>query len=311
MKWSILNIFFLLPFLGWVQTTIVSEAFSSTAPSGWSSTSSSWSFTYDATATSNSVSGTRSARLSSAATGNGKYIYIPVTVVSGNTYNVTFYTKRACDVTVNLNETANQTTLITSQTQSNSSCSSNFSTWYTWNVNLTSTYSGSAYIQILIGTVYGGPTSVYLDDMNISESTPTSLPIELLYFKVTPTPAHNLIQWCSATETRNWYFSIYRSGDGYVWVPIIKQEGAGTTPNKTYYQTTDEYISEKIVYYKLTQTDFDGSEHECELVSLFNPTTTKQISHIIDMNGRYINGDYKGWVIVIYSDLSTHLIYQE
>jgi len=180
-----------------------------------------------------------------------------------------------------------------------------------WEVDLFSTYSGTAYIQILIGTVYGGPTSVYLDDVTITYTEPISLPIELLYFKAYGNPKFNRIKWCSATETMNWYFTVYRSEDGMVWLPIAKQPGAGTTSNQTCYQHVDYRVSDTIVYYKLTQTDFDGSEHECEIVSLFNPISPKHISYVIDIEGRYVGEEYVGWVIVIYSDSSTHLMYQE
>jgi hypothetical protein len=232
-------------------------------------------------------------------------------VVTGNTYKVKFYTKRVCGVTVNLNETANQTTLIATTSSTNASCSSNFGTWYMWEVDLFSTYSGTAYIQILIGTVYGGPTSVYLDDVTITYTEPVSLPIELLYFKAYCYPTHNTLKWCSATETMNWYFTVYRSEDGVVWLPIAKQPGAGTTPNQTCYQHVDSRVSDTIVYYKLTQTDFDGSEHEFDIISTYNPITPKHILYVVDISGRYVGEGYVGWVIVIYSDSSTHLMYQE
>jgi hypothetical protein len=311
MKKYILYLFLLLPIPCWSQTTIVTQQFSSVAPSGWSSTTSSWSFIYNASTTGNSLSGTYSARLSSASTGNGKYIYIPVTVAAGNTYKVKFYTKRVCGVTVNLNETTNQTTLIATTSATNASCASNFSTWYMWELNLFSTYDGVAYIQILVGNVYGGPTSVYLDDVTITYTTPISLPIELLSFKAYGNPQFNRLKWCCATETMNWYFTVYRSEDGMVWLPIAKQPGAGTSPHQTCYQATDTNVSENVIYYKLTQTDFDGSEHECEIVSLFNPVPIKQISHILDIEGRYVGKEYVGWVVVIYSDSSAHLMYQE
>ena len=295
----------------WSQTTIVNQQFSSAAPSGWSSTTSSWNFAYNAASTGNSLSGTYSARLSSASTGNGKYIYIPVTVVTGNTYKVKFYTKRVCGVTVNLNETANQTTLIATTSSTNASCSSNFSTWYMWEVDLFSTYDGVAYIQILASTVMGGPTSVYLDDVTITYTTPVSLPIELLFFKAYAHATHNSLKWCCATETMNWYFTVYRSEDGVVWVPIITQPGAGTTSHQTCYQHVDYRVSDTIVYYKLTQTDFDGSEHEFDIISTYNPITPKHILYVVDISGRYVGEGYVGWVVEVYSDSSTRLMYQE
>jgi hypothetical protein len=154
----------ILPVVVYGQTYLVDQHFSNVAPTGWSSTSNVWNFARNESATGNYRNvfdaTTYSARFSSAANGNSIYIYIPINFVNGNTYTITFYTKRVCSVVVNTNELPNQTTLLTTETQTNSNCSSNFSTWYEWSFTVTSTYTGAGYFQIWTKTIYGGPTSV-------------------------------------------------------------------------------------------------------------------------------------------------------
>ena len=249
------------------QTYLVDQHFSNIAPSGWSSTSNVWSFTYNGSSTSNYRNifdaTTYSARFSSAATGNSIYLYIPVNFVSGNTYTITFYTKRVCSVTINTNELPNQTTLLSTETQTNSSCSSNFSTWYQWSTTILSSYTGTGYFQIWAKTIYGGPTSAYLDDVSIFESVPVHLPIELLYFKGSEYNSDNILHWSTASENNNDYFTIEKTKDGIDWEVVNREHGAGNSSNQLYYSSADENIESIINYYRLKQTDYDG---KCRLV---------------------------------------------
>lgn len=104
--------------LGFSQS--ITQHFSSTAPAGWTSTSSTWILNYDGTATGNYrgvYDATKySARFPSAATGNSVYLYIPVTFTDNYIYTTTFYSKRACNISLLVNETADQTTVLSTQT---------------------------------------------------------------------------------------------------------------------------------------------------------------------------------------------------
>jgi len=187
MKTITLILSLLVCIIAYSQTYLVDQHFSSVAPTGWTSTSSVWNFARNESATGNYRSvfdATKySARFSSAANGNSIYVYIPINFITGYNYTITFFTKRTCSVTINTNELPNQTTLLTTESQTNSSCNSNWNTWYEWSTTILSNYTGPGYFQIWTKTVYGGPTSVYLDDVSIYEAEPVGLPIELLYFR--------------------------------------------------------------------------------------------------------------------------------
>ena len=293
------------------QTYLVNQHFSNVAPTGWSSTSNVWSFTYNGSSTANYRNvfdaTTYSARFSSAATGNSIYLYIPINFVSGNTYTITFYTKRVCSITVNTNELPNQTTLLSTETQTNSNCSSNFSTWYQWSFTTLSSYTGAGYFQIWTKTIYGGPTSVYLDDVSIYESEPVNLPIELLYFKVSGYNSDNILHWSTASEDNNDYFTIEKTKDGIDWEVVDREPGAGSSSNQLYYSSVDENVESIINYYRLKQTDYDGKFKYSEIISIDNRANkVKEIDKITNILGQDVDLQYyRGLVIIYYTDGSS------
>ena len=307
-KLLLATIFVLTSIVAFSQTYLVDQHFSISAPAGWTSTSSVWNFARNESATGNFRNifdaTTYSARFSSAATGNSIYVYIPINFVTGNTYTITFYTKRACSVRVYTNELPNQNTLLTKDSTTNSSCNSNWNTWYQWSFTILSNYTGSGYFQIGIKTVYGGPTSVYLDDVSIYESPPVGLPIELLYFKGSEYNSENILNWSTASEDNNDYFTIEKTKDGIDWIVVNREPGAGSSSNQLYYSFVDENIESIINYYRLKQTDYDGKFKYSDIISIDNRNNnSKEIYKIINVLGQEIDLQYyRGLIIIEYMD---------
>jgi hypothetical protein len=295
-----------LTILSYGQTYLVDQHFSNVAPTGWSSTSNVWNFARNESATGNYRNvfdaTTYSARFSSASNGNSIYIYIPINFITDNTYTITFYTKRACSITVNTNELPNQTTLLTTDTQTNPNCSSNWNTWYQWSFTVVPNYNGSGYFQIWVKAVYGGPTSVYLDDLSIYESPPISLPIELLYFKGKQTEEGNLLEWATATETNNHYFTIYKTYYPINWREVAKVDGVGTSSFTHYYRYIETDYFNDISYYYLSQTDYDGKSKDFEIISIDNRKIIPQLIKITNILGQEIDSDSPGIKFFHYSD---------
>ena len=293
-------------------TTKVDQHFSATAPIGWSSTSNVWNFARNETATGNYRSvydATKySARFSSAANGNSIYVYIPINFVTDSIYTIIFYTKRACSVEVNTNELPNQTTLLSNQSAANASCTSNWNTWYEWSFTYQSTYTGTGYFQIWIKTVYGGPTSVYLDDVTIYESAPKVLPIDLIYLTGHGDYEGNVIEWATGSEHNNDYFTIYRSLDGYKWYTVSNIKGSGSSSVTSYYNITDEDNYSGISYYTLKQTDFDGRFKMYPPISVYNNRTSKTVLRVTDLLGREITDTTGQARIVEYTDGSKSIM---
>ncbi|MBI3500223.1 MAG: T9SS type A sorting domain-containing protein [Bacteroidetes bacterium] len=94
------------------------------------------------------------------------------------------------------------------------------------------------------------------------------LPIELLSFNAFPiSPKELQVNWITATETNNDYFSIERSVDGINFSSIGTVKSAGNSSTQKTYSWIDTDPVVGTSYYRLKQTDFDGK------FEIFNPVS--------------------------------------
>lgn len=120
------------------------------------------------------------------------------------------------------------------------------------------------------------------------------LPIELISFNATCDNLNRtVLQWTTASETNNDYFTIQRSRDGYNWEEIGFLPGAGNSIHSLQYSFTDDQIQTSTTYYKLKQTDYDGQFSYSNIVSsncddyttweieVVNPVQNNQIEVLI------------------------------
>ena len=84
------------------------------------------------------------------------------------------------------------------------------------------------------------------------------LPIELTQFNGECQGAQVVITWTTATEQDNDYFTIEKSFDGLDWFALGTVDGAGNSIEDRSYSFVDLDPS-RLAYYRLIQTDFDGS----------------------------------------------------
>lgn len=108
-------------------------------------------------------------------------------------------------------------------------------------------------------------TEIIQADGNISWTSPvwytklaSPLPIELLAFTGRNTAKGNLLEWSTASELNNNYFTLERSRNGIDFYEITRVNGAGTSLSQLDYQYLDTTAPEGINYYRLIQTDYDG-----------------------------------------------------
>jgi len=95
-----------------------------------------------------------------------------------------------------------------------------------------------------------------------------TLPIQLLNFNCNYDDKHVLIDWETASETNNDYFSIERSKDCKNWELIENIKGAGNSISKLNYNTIDYQPLSGVSYYRLKQTDYDGKFTYSMIVSV-------------------------------------------
>jgi hypothetical protein len=92
--------------------------------------------------------------------------------------------------------------------------------------------------------------------MNFNDSP---LPIELLTFKAQCLNNKALLKWQTASELNNDYFTLEKSFDNQKWTFIAKINAAGnSTSLQNYSFLMNNEESNKLTYFRLKQTDFDG-----------------------------------------------------
>ncbi len=92
----------------------------------------------------------------------------------------------------------------------------------------------------------------------IMYTTQANLPVELLYFTAECMGEATQLQWSTASETNNEYFTIERSSDAVNYEEVARIQGAGTTSQRSDYSFMVDNNSTAITYYRLRQTDIDG-----------------------------------------------------
>tara|TARA_B100000809_G_scaffold184866_1_gene182898 strand:- start:516 stop:3248 length:2733 start_codon:yes stop_codon:yes gene_type:complete len=144
-----------------------------------------------------------------------------------------------------------------------------------------------------------------------SFNSATPLPVQILSFDAKCNTNKVVLNWSTASEINNDYFTIERSTDAINFNPIALVNGNGTSSELISYSWTDDSKISGRTYYRLKQTDFNGSfeyhglksvscEHETEISIYPNPfensfkvQLSKNISYpikveVIDYLGRNV-----------------------
>lgn len=87
-----------------------------------------------------------------------------------------------------------------------------------------------------------------------------ALPIELLSFGVGANDLRQVvIEWSTASQVNNDYFTIQRSKNGFDWEDVKEIPGAGNNNTQMDYHFIDPNPYKGVSYYRLKQTDYDGN----------------------------------------------------
>ncbi|MCK9446731.1 T9SS type A sorting domain-containing protein [bacterium] len=104
----------------------------------------------------------------------------------------------------------------------------------------------------------------------VNSVTGGALPIELIEFDGYYDNNHISIKWKTTSETNNEYFELFKSNNGIDFYKIYQIDGAGNSTSTKSYTYDDNDINSDILYYKLSQTDFDGKNTESNIISIKN-----------------------------------------
>ncbi|MBS1637618.1 MAG: T9SS type A sorting domain-containing protein [Bacteroidetes bacterium] len=128
-------------------------------------------------------------------------------------------------------------------------------------------YSGSA------ASTNPAAQYIVISNMLTSGFTPCSigyvLPIELTSFNAYKTMNDQVdLQWETASEKNNHYFTVERSDDGTTFREVGQVQGSGNSLIRHNYTFTDEAPLPGVSYYRLRQTDFDNTSQYSGIVSV-------------------------------------------
>ncbi len=130
----------------------------------------------------------------------------------------------------------------------------------------------SACDPVTLNAFAGGSSAgfAHIAEIALDQSTCVSLPIELLSFQAVLQDGEVLLTWETLTEINNDFFTVQRSGNGVDFVAITAVKGAGDSDELQTYQVVDPNPLPGMSYYRLGQTDYDGTEAHSHLVIIEN-----------------------------------------
>lgn len=128
--------------------------------------------------------------------------------------------------------------------------------------NLTSFYAAARYIDYTIP----GFSEFWLHGN--STGNVSALPIELVDFSVDCIGETVQVNWTTATEINNAFFTISKSKDAISWETVEVLNGSGNSNQPIHYSIIDDRPNAGTSYYRLEQTDIDGTTEIFDPISV-------------------------------------------
>lgn len=105
--------------------------------------------------------------------------------------------------------------------------------------------------------------------LGTTNMTITPLPIELVFFTAQPAGDGSVaLEWATASEWDNAYFEVERSADMQEWSRVAFEEAVGHSLALIHYATSDPRPLAGTNYYRLRQTDLDGTSSVSPVVAV-------------------------------------------
>ena len=117
------------------------------------------------------------------------------------------------------------------------------------------------------------------------------------------------IAWTTTDEKANASFTIERAGNGQRFVPLVTLPGAKDHAGEQAYSFTDKFPLEGINYYRLLQTDIDGSKNYFEIKRVLNkegngPAVAVSPNPFVNEISAFINLNKSQKIVVTISDMT-------
>ena len=122
------------------------------------------------------------------------------------------------------------------------------------NINISVNLTGGQTYLVMVDGLYGASCQ-----FTIEASDYNPLPISLISFNGYNKENVNIIEWITASETNNDYFTIECSANAQDFEEIGRVKGAGNSNTYINYNLIDRNPQKTVNYYRLKQTDINGN----------------------------------------------------
>ena len=107
-----------------------------------------------------------------------------------------------------------------------------------------------------------------------------ALPVELTSFEGSCTEGLSALKWTTATEHNNAYYTIEKSSDGSQFWVLSTVDGMLNKTTETNYSFLDMESRPGVNYYRLSQTDTDGTISVVKTISVLNDCTLNGLEEL-------------------------------
>ena len=125
-----------------------------------------------------------------------------------------------------------------------------------------------------------GNTDMSLSGYAVGPPYNGALPVELTDFHAHAQGNVNVVEWATAAEINNHTFALERSSSLSDFHPLTTIEGAGNSSVLINYAWTDDAPLNGISYYRLIQTDYDGTQKTFGPVTVYRNETSNALTII-------------------------------
>lgn len=130
--------------------------------------------------------------------------------------------------------------------------------------------NGGATGSILAGSVPTAAVQLLFSPWTLaSVNSENPLPISLVEFNAKPEGVEVRLDWVTASERDNAYFTVERSRDGFNYEAVLQVPGAINSNQLLHYTDRDPRPYSGLSYYRLRQTDLDGTNTLSPVVSVY------------------------------------------
>lgn len=164
-----------------------------------------------------------------------------------------------------------------------------------------------------------GTRDKYIPNIKFGHFDFNPLPITLNHFsaelKENTTAPEVELNWSTSSEKDNSHFTIWRSEDGLIWLPLTQIPGSVNSNEQVKYNYTDRTIPQYIInqgvaYYKLSQTDYDGTTEYFNIIPIQFTISDEFIIRKTNLIGQDIDSEYKGMILEVWNNGHTTASYQ-